>query len=150
MRLLFHRIMRSGPFVVPSQCQQQRRETERRRDADVRLPLQMGKNTALLGIPAWMSDINLPVAPLRAQILSAVDVVVQQNRLRDGSRRIVGVYEAEGLGSQGEYVMRPLYEFKDRGEEPGTGRIIGELVSTGQRPTFAADMEARGVFRFSS
>jgi pilus assembly protein CpaF len=91
-----------------------------------------------------MSDINLPVAPLRAQILSAVDIVVQQNRLRDGTRRIVGVYEAEGLGNQGEYVMRPLFEFKYRGEEPGSGRIIGELVATGKPPTFAADMEARG------
>ncbi len=91
-----------------------------------------------------MSDINLPVAPLRAQIISAVDIVVQQNRLRDGSRRIVGVYEAEGLGSQGEYVMRPLFEFQYRGEEPGSQRIIGELTSTGKAPTFAADMAARG------
>ena len=45
-----------------------------------------------------MSDINLPVGPLRAQIISAIDVVVQQNRLRDGSRRIVGIYEAEKIG----------------------------------------------------
>lgn len=90
-----------------------------------------------------MSDINLPVGPLRAQIVSAVDIVVQQNRLRDGSRRIVGVYQADGLGSQGEYVMRPLFVFQDRGEEPGNGRIIGELVPVGL-PTFAADMQARG------
>ena len=37
-----------------------------------------------------MSDINLPVGPLRAQIISAIDVVVQQSRLRDGKRRVVG------------------------------------------------------------
>ncbi len=91
-----------------------------------------------------MSDIQLPVAPLRAQIISAIDVVVQQNRLRDGSRRVVGIYEVEGLGTQGEYVMRPLFEFKFQGEEPGTGRIRGSLVSTGQAPTFAADLQARG------
>lgn len=91
-----------------------------------------------------MSDIQLPVAPLRAQIISAIDVVVQQNRLRDGSRRVVGIYEAEGLGTQGEYVMRPLFEFKFQGEEPGTGRIRGSLVPTGQAPTFAADLQARG------
>jgi pilus assembly protein CpaF len=91
-----------------------------------------------------MSDIQLPVGPLRAQIISAIDIVVQQNRLRDGTRRIVGVYEAERLGSQGEYVMRPLFEFKYQGEEPGTGRIKGQLVPTGRAPTFAADMRARG------
>lgn len=68
-----------------------------------------------------MSDIQLPVAPLRAQIISAIDVVVQQNRLRDGSRRVVGIYEVEGLGTQGEYVMRPLFEFKFQGEIAGTG-----------------------------
>lgn len=91
-----------------------------------------------------MSDLGLPIQPLRAQIISAIDIVVQQNRLRDGSRRVVGVYEAAGLGSAGEYVMRPLFEFRQRGEAPGTGRIQGELVATGQAPSFAADMEARG------
>ena len=92
-----------------------------------------------------MSDINLPVGPLRAQIISAIDVVVQQNRLRDGSRRIVGVFEAEGLGSHGEYVMRPLFEFKQTGEENGTGRILGSLVPTGKAPTFLEDLILRGV-----
>lgn len=91
-----------------------------------------------------MSDINLPVGPLRAQIMSAIDVVVQQNRLRDGSRRIVGVYEAEGIGAQGEYVMRPLFQFQHEGIEAGTGRVLGRLMPTGQAPSFADDMEARG------
>lgn len=91
-----------------------------------------------------MSDIQLPVGPLRAQIISAIDIVVQQNRLRDGSRRIVGIYEAECLDAQGEYVMRPLFEFKQQGEEAGTGRVIGQLTATGRAPTFASDMEARG------
>jgi pilus assembly protein CpaF len=91
-----------------------------------------------------MSDIQLPVGPLRAQIISAIDVVVQQNRLRDGSRRIVGVYEAEKFFRDGEYVMRQLFDFKYRGEEAGTGHILGELVATDQPPSFAADMAARG------
>ena len=46
-----------------------------------------------------MSDVQLPIKALRSQIASAIDVVVQQNRLRDGSRRVVGVYEAEGIGT---------------------------------------------------
>lgn len=92
-----------------------------------------------------MSDLGLPLAPLRGQIISAIDVVVQQNRLRDGSRRVVGIYEAEGLGAQGEYVMRPLFEFRDRGVVSSTGRIDGELVPTGRAPTFAADLVSRGL-----
>ncbi len=91
-----------------------------------------------------MSDINLPVGPLRAQIISAIDIVVQQNRLRDGSRRIVGVYEAEKIGDHGEYVMRALFQFQNEGMEPGTGRVLGKLVATGIAPTFADDIEARG------
>jgi len=110
----------------------------------VRLLQQGREKTALLGTHALMSDINLPVGPLRSQIVSAIDIVVQQNRLRDGTRRVVGVYEAEGLGSHGEYVMRPLFEFKHKGEDPGTGRLRGELVATGRAPTFADDIEARG------
>lgn len=91
-----------------------------------------------------MSDLGLPIGPLRSQIISAIDIIVQQNRLRDGSRRIVGVYEAEKLGPGGEYILRPLFELKHRGEEPGTGRVLADLVPTGIRPTFAEDMEARG------
>lgn len=91
-----------------------------------------------------MSDINLPVGPLRAQIMSAIDVVVQQNRLRDGSRRIVGIYEAEKIGEQGEYVMRPLFQFVHEGIEPVTGKVLGSLRPTGLLPTFADDIEARG------
>ena len=91
-----------------------------------------------------MSDINLPVGPLRAQIMSAIDVVVQQNRLRDGSRRIVGIYEAEKIGEQGEYVMRPLFTFQHEGMEAGTGKVLGRLAPTGILPTFAEDIEARG------
>lgn len=91
-----------------------------------------------------MSDVQLPMKALRSQIASAIDVVVQQNRLRDGSRRVVGVYEAEGIGAQGEYVMRPLFELRQRGEEPGTGRVLADLLPTGQKPTFMADLEVRG------
>ncbi len=42
-------------------------------------------------------------------------------------------------------MVRPLFEFKHHGEEPGTGRVLGELVATGTPPTFAADLEARGL-----
>ncbi|MCS6915083.1 MAG: ATPase, T2SS/T4P/T4SS family [Myxococcales bacterium] len=91
-----------------------------------------------------MSDINLPVGPLRSQIISAIDVIVQQNRLRDGSRRIVGVYESERIGERGEYVLRPLFQFQYEGLEAGTGRVLGKLVPTGNLPSFADDIEARG------
>ena len=40
--------------------------------------------------------------------------------------------------------MRPLFELRQRGEEPGTGRVLADLVPTGQKPTFIADLEVRG------
>ena len=91
-----------------------------------------------------MSDVGLPVGPLRSQIISAIDVVVQQNRLRDGSRSIVGVYESERISEHGEYVMRPLFQFQHEGLEAGTGKVLGRLVATGQVPSFVDDIEARG------
>ncbi len=91
-----------------------------------------------------MSDLHLPVPPLRTQISSAIDIIIQQSRLRDGSRRIVGIYEAEGLSKEGEYVVRPLFEFQHRGEELGTGRVLGELLPTGRPPSFHQNLSARG------
>lgn len=91
-----------------------------------------------------MSDVRLPPTALRSQILSAIDIIVQQNRLRDGSRRVVGIYEAAGLDERGEYEVRPLFLFQHRGQEPGTGRVLGQLLPAGIRPSFTDDLLARG------
>ena len=64
--------------------------------------------------------------------------------VEDASRRIVGIYEVAGLDQRGEYEVRPLFSFQHQGEEPGTGRVLGQLLPTGLRPSFAEDLLARG------
>jgi pilus assembly protein CpaF len=92
-----------------------------------------------------MSDVALPLSALRQQIASAVNLIVQTGRYNDGSRRITHVAECRGLGPDGQYDLAMLYVFRQDGEEPGTGRVLGRLACTGRRPSFADDLLARGL-----
>jgi pilus assembly protein CpaF len=92
-----------------------------------------------------MSDVALPLAALRQQIASAVNVIVQTGRYNDGSRRITHVAECRGLTPEGQYELAMLYEFQQRGHDPETGRVRGELLCTRRRPCFADDLLARGL-----
>ena len=70
-------------------------------------------------------DENIPLQAVRAQIASAIDIIIGIARLRDSSRRVVKICETDGL-KNGEIVLRTLFEFVERGEE--NGRIKGGLV----------------------
>ena len=63
---------------------------------------------------ALMSDVDLPAAYVRAQVASAVDVVVQMTRLRDGRRVVFQIASVEGLGDDGEPVVTELFGFRPR------------------------------------
>lgn len=91
-----------------------------------------------------MSDINLPLSALRAQIASAVNVIVQTSRLNDGSRRITHVAECLGLDDKGDYRLEMLFEFRQTGVEPKTGRVIGAFSPTGKLPSFKDEIEGKG------
>lgn len=79
-----------------------------------------------------MGGLNLPTAAVREQIASAVNVIVQVQRLRDGSRKVTHVTEITGM--EGEVVtMQDLFRFEYEGEDE-FGRIIGRQKSTGLRP----------------
>ena len=91
-----------------------------------------------------MSDINLPLSALRAQIASAVNVIVQTSRLNDGSRRITHVAECLGLDDKGDYRLEMLFEFRQTGVEPKTGRVIGTFSPTGKLPSFKDEIEGKG------
>ncbi|MDB4966258.1 MAG: Type secretion system hydrolase TadA/VirB11/CpaF, TadA subfamily protein [Myxococcales bacterium] len=92
-----------------------------------------------------MSDVALPLAALRQQIASAVNVIVQTGRYNDGSRRITHVAECRGLTPEGQYDLGMLYLFEQDGCEPGSGRVRGRLACTGRRPSFADDLLSRGL-----
>jgi len=93
---------------------------------------------------ALMSDVELPLAALRLQIASGVNVIVQVARLSDGSRKLTHVTEVVGfeLGS-GRYELHDLFvrEYQGRDEQ---GRIRSELVPTGYLPSFLPQLREHG------
>ncbi|NMC54206.1 MAG: CpaF family protein [Chloroflexi bacterium] len=91
---------------------------------------------------ALMSGMDLPLKVIRQQIASAVDLIVQQSRLRDGSRKVTAVTEVAGMEGD-TVVMSDIFRFDQTGI--GTdGAIIGELKPTGIRPMFIPRLEAAG------
>jgi pilus assembly protein CpaF len=83
-----------------------------------------------------MSDVTIPAHVARLQVASAVQLVVQIARFRDGSRRIQAVSECLGTDQDNEYLFQDLYRLATSGLDE-EGRISGELEPTGLRPTFA-------------
>ena len=78
-----------------------------------------------------MAGMDLPLSVVRKQIASAVDLIVQQARLRDGSRRVINITELAGM--EGEtVVMQDIFRFDDQGEKDG--KVIGEYLPGGGRP----------------
>ncbi len=89
-----------------------------------------------------MAGMDLPLRAIREQIASAIDLVVQQARMRDGSRRIVNVTEVQGM--EGDIiVLQDLFVFDQMGEE--NGKILGRLRPTGIRPKFMTQIEDNNI-----
>jgi pilus assembly protein CpaF len=83
---------------------------------------------------ALMSSVELPLFALRSQIASAVNVVVQVARLRDGSRGVTHVTEVVGVHPERGYQLNDLYIRKMEGED-AQGKLISKLLPTGQLPS---------------
>lgn len=84
-----------------------------------------------------MANMQLPLMAIRRQIASAVHLIVQIERMRDGVRRVVAVSELCGMEND-VLQMQDLFNFRVTGSD-GQGRITGEYVQTIQRPQFYAD-----------
>jgi len=84
-----------------------------------------------------MANMQLPLMAIRRQIASAVHLIVQIERMRDGIRRVVAVSELCGMEND-VLQMQDLFNFRVTGSD-GQGRITGEYVQTIQRPQFYAD-----------
>ena len=90
-----------------------------------------------------MSGMELPSRAIREQIASAVDIIIHESRLSDGSRKVTSITEVTGLeGSQ--IVMQELFAFKQTGVD-GNGKIIGEMKPTGSVPTWIDQLKSRGI-----
>ena len=89
-----------------------------------------------------MAGMDLPLRAIREQIASAVDLIVHQNRLKDGSRKIVAITEVQGM--EGDViVMQDIFVFEQTGVVEG--KIQGKLRPTGIRPKFVEKFEAAGI-----
>ena len=90
-----------------------------------------------------MSGMELPSRAIREQIASAVDIIIHESRLSDGSRKVTAITEVTGLEGN-QIVMQDLFAFKQSGVGPD-GKIIGEFKPTGAMPTWFDQLAGRGI-----
>jgi len=91
-----------------------------------------------------MAGMDLPVRAIREQIASAVNLIVQQARLKDGSRKIVAITEVQGM--EGDVVvLQDVFAFEQTGIDE-RGKIVGQLRPTGIRPKFVELFEQQNIY----
>ena len=91
-----------------------------------------------------MAGMDIPLSAIRAQIVSAVSIIVQTARLSDGSRKTTDISEVVGLDANGNAKLRTLFTFRREGVDERTRKVLGRHVA-GARPTFYDDFRLRGV-----
>jgi len=91
---------------------------------------------------ALMSGLDMPLNVIREQIASAVDLIVQQSRMKDGTRKVTFVTEVAGMEGN-TIVMTDIFKFEQTGITP-EGKVMGELRPTGIRPLFGDRLVAAG------
>lgn len=90
-----------------------------------------------------MSGMDLPIKAIREQIAGALDLIIQQSRLKDGSRKITHITEVQGM--EGDViVLQDVFVFQQLNVD-SQGRIIGKLMPTGVRPKFYERIETCGI-----
>ena len=91
-----------------------------------------------------MAGMDLPLKAIRQQVASAINLIIQLARLKDGSRKIVSVTEVVGM--EGDTItMQEIFKFESRGADPATGKIVGDFSSTGIRPKIIDRLFDMGV-----
>ena len=89
-----------------------------------------------------MAGIDFPLKVIREQIASAVELIVQQSRMRDGSRRVTQVTEVTGMEGD-TVVLQDIFKFSEEGAD-ASGKVIGMMRPTGLRPIITPKLEAAG------
>jgi pilus assembly protein CpaF len=89
-----------------------------------------------------MSGMDLPIKVLREQVASAIDLIIQQTRLKDGSRRVTAITEVVGMEGD-TVVLTDIFKYEQTGVTQD-GKVLGDLKPTGIRPLFTPRLEAAG------
>lgn len=91
-----------------------------------------------------MSGMELPLKAIRDQVSSAIDLIVQQSRLRDGTRKITSITEVVGM--EGDVVsMQDIFVYETDGRVDASGKFIGKFRATGVRPNCLEKIRGNGV-----
>lgn len=97
---------------------------------------------ARLETMALMAGMDLPIRAIREQVASAIDMIIHQERLKDGTRKVVNITEVTGM--EGDIItMTDIFVFEQVGYD--NNRIVGRLRPTGLRPRFMEKIEAAGI-----
>jgi pilus assembly protein CpaF len=92
-----------------------------------------------------MAQMELPQRAIREQMASAIDLIIHQTRLKDGTRKITQISEVEGM--EGDVItLLDVFAFNFRAGVDDNGRILGTLQTTGLRPRFIEKLADRGVY----
>jgi len=89
-----------------------------------------------------MAGMDLPIKVIRQQVSSAIDLIIQQTRLRDGSRKVTAITEVAGMEGD-TIVLTDIFRFEQTSVSQD-GKIIGQLKPTGIRPLFTPRLESAG------
>lgn len=96
-----------------------------------------------LEVMVLMAGMDLPVSAIREQVASAVDIIVQQTRFGDGSRRITSIVEITGM--EGSTIQTSeIFRFQQEGFDD-EGKVKGRFVATGLVPKFYEELVERGI-----
>jgi pilus assembly protein CpaF len=93
-----------------------------------------------------MAGIDLPARAVREQIAGSIDVVVQQTRFSDGTRRVSAISEVIGLDDDLNFEIMPIYEFVRSGTGP-KGEVLGAFKATGYLPSFLNEFIVKGLIQ---
>jgi pilus assembly protein CpaF len=91
-----------------------------------------------------MAGFDLPVRAIRQYLASALDLIVQLERLEDGSRHVTQITEVQRMESD-VVTLQPLYDYKVEGISLESGEVVGSLEPTALRPTLLAKFARRGI-----
>ena len=90
-----------------------------------------------------MTGLGLPISAVRSQIASAIDLVIQAERMEDGGRRITSIQEINGM--EGEIIlMSEIFKFNRQGRSEN-GKVLGQMDATGIVPKFFTRLTERGI-----
>jgi pilus assembly protein CpaF len=90
-----------------------------------------------------MAGMELPMKAMRQQIASAVDLIIQANRLQGGPRKITSITEVMNM-EQDMIIMQDIFRYKQLGIDQN-GRSFGQFEATGVRPSFVTRLETAGI-----